>query len=364
MRDIAAEPIGRVWPQALFTFALQALAVVARSASTGLAGSPAIGRSALNWSSLQYTDHAWSPRDVHEGAWNLRFWPITQAIFLNYNLHLVHHRAAATFHGSICRALRPDDPNPSFWSIYLLALGRRPSGAARARRRAAAAAASAQARPRDDGPAAEPAELRRLATGIVGCADRSRSCSFRSTSAAPHHTGLRGHRLHLYAHWELALPFWPSMVVPYLSMFVLFLMPPLQLDAERACASWCGGSSLPSLIGGVVFLCLPSQLGFAERTDAGIWQPLYDGIYAIDSRSNTVPSFHVIYTASILLALMAWQRRGCAGSICSGLSIVCASTVLTHRHHLLDVAAGLAIALAVRRRCCPRPPAIASTEPT
>ena len=29
---------------------------------------------------------------MHEGAWNLRFWPLTQAIFLNYNLHLVHHR--------------------------------------------------------------------------------------------------------------------------------------------------------------------------------------------------------------------------------------------------------------------------------
>ena len=36
-----------------------------------------------------------------------------------------------------------------------------------------------------------------------------------------------------------------------------------------------------------------------------VWQPLYDLIYAVDLRSNAVPSFHVIYTASILLALMA-----------------------------------------------------------
>jgi membrane-associated phospholipid phosphatase len=45
------------------------------------------------------------------------------------------------------------------------------------------------------------------------------------------------------------------------------------------------------------------------------------------------------------------------------LAIVCASTVLTHRHHLLDVAAGLAIAVAVRT-VFPRPLPSLSTEPT
>ena len=84
----------------------------------------------LNWSSLQYTDHAWSPRDVHEGAWNLRFWPLTQAMFLNYNLHLVHHRRPQ-FPGSSAPLRAAGDPNPSFWSIYLPLWGRRAAGAAR-----------------------------------------------------------------------------------------------------------------------------------------------------------------------------------------------------------------------------------------
>ena len=60
-----------------------------------------------------------------------------------------------------------------------------------------------------------------------------------------------------------------------------------------------------SVIAGLMFLCLPADLGFADRTDAGIWQPIYDAIYRIDNRFDTVPSFHVIYTASILLAFMA-----------------------------------------------------------
>ena len=117
VRDIANEPIARVWPQAVFTFALQALLwwSLALDWTGWLACYWAFG---LNWSSLQYTDHAWSPRDVHEGAWNLRFWPPTQAVFLNYNLHLVHHRRPDIPWLHLPRFVRREDPNPSFWSIY------------------------------------------------------------------------------------------------------------------------------------------------------------------------------------------------------------------------------------------------------
>jgi membrane-associated phospholipid phosphatase len=175
-------------------------------------------------------------------------------------------------------------------------------------------------------------------------------------------TAARSNPLHLYAQWELSTPFWPFMVVPYLSMFVLFLIPPLQLDAGEL-RDLVRRLLIASLIGGAVFLCLPAQLGFAERADAGIWQPLYDAIYRIDNRFNTVPSFHVIYTASILLAFMAVATARLRWVYLAWLTIVCASTVLTHRHHLLDVAAGLAIAVAVRA-VFPRPLPSLSTEPT
>lgn len=84
--------------------------------------------------------------------------------------------------------------------------------------------------------------------------------------------GLREHPLHLYAAWELAIPFWPPMIAAYLSMFVLFLIPPLQMEPGEL-ADLVRRLVVASLVGGVVFLCLPSEIGFAERTDAGIWQP-------------------------------------------------------------------------------------------
>ena len=201
----------------------------------------------------------------------------------------------------------------------------------------------------------------RLATGIAGLLVGSLAF-FPIYVGCAAITAARGSPLHLYAQWELSIPFWPFMIVPYLSMFLLFLMPPLQLDA-RELRDLVRRLLVASLIGGIVFLCLPAQLGFAERTDAGIWQPIYDTIYRLDNRFNTAPSFHVIYTASILLAFMAVATAPLRWLYLAWLTIVCASTVLTHRHHLLDVAAGLAIAVAARA-VFPRPLPSLSTEPT
>jgi membrane-associated phospholipid phosphatase len=152
------------------------------------------------------------------------------------------------------------------------------------------------------------------------------------------------------------------MIVPYLSMFVLFLMPLLQLEpAELRDLVW--RLVVASLIGGIMFLCLPAQLGFPEHSDAGIWQGWYDVIYRLDNRFNTVPSFHVIFTASILLAFIDVATPGLRRLYLAWLVVVCASTVLTHRHHLLDVAAGLGIAVAVRS-LFPRPMPLLSTKTT
>jgi fatty acid desaturase len=146
VRDIATERTGRVWPEAAFTLAFQVMLWRALDLDWigWLACYWAFG---LNWSSLQYTDHAWSPRDAHEGAWNLRFWPITQAIFLNYNLHLVHHRQPDIPWNHLPRFVSRRDANPSFWSIYWSLWG----GA-----RAAVPFDQAAATTRPSAPAAEP----------------------------------------------------------------------------------------------------------------------------------------------------------------------------------------------------------------
>lgn len=77
------------------------------------------GAFAVNWSSLQYTDHAFSKLDVRDGAWNLRVNPLTRLLFLNYHHHLAHHRHPHVPWIHLGRYVDPSEERPSFWSIYL-----------------------------------------------------------------------------------------------------------------------------------------------------------------------------------------------------------------------------------------------------
>jgi fatty acid desaturase len=72
---------------------------------------------ALHWSSLQYVDHAWSPRDVVNGAWDLRVSAPARWLALNYHYHLAHHRHPTVPWTSLPR-LAVREGQPTFWQVY------------------------------------------------------------------------------------------------------------------------------------------------------------------------------------------------------------------------------------------------------
>jgi fatty acid desaturase len=122
VQDIANERIAEVWPGAAFTLAFQT-AMIALLDLTWTGWLACYWAFALNWSSLQYVDHAWSERDVHDGAWNLKVSPVTRALFLNYHYHLVHHRWPQIPWLYLPRHADPAEQGPSFWKIYLSLFG-------------------------------------------------------------------------------------------------------------------------------------------------------------------------------------------------------------------------------------------------
>lgn len=74
---------------------------------------------AINWSSLQYADHAWSERDVHDGAWNLRVNRVVRYLFLNYHHHKAHHQHPNVPWLHLPRYVDEAEERPSFLGIYL-----------------------------------------------------------------------------------------------------------------------------------------------------------------------------------------------------------------------------------------------------
>jgi fatty acid desaturase len=81
----------------------------------------------FNWSSLQYTDHAFSELDVHDGAWNLRINWLVRYIFLNYHHHRAHHQFPHVPWVHLGRYVDETEEQPAFLSVYLkMWLGPRP----------------------------------------------------------------------------------------------------------------------------------------------------------------------------------------------------------------------------------------------
>lgn len=74
---------------------------------------------AFTWSALQYADHAYSVRDIRNGAWNLKVHPITKAFFLNYHDHLAHHQHPNVPWIHLPKFVDPALEKPEFLAIYL-----------------------------------------------------------------------------------------------------------------------------------------------------------------------------------------------------------------------------------------------------
>lgn len=73
---------------------------------------------AINWSSLQYADHAWSKLDATHGAWNLKVNVLFRWFFLNYHYHHAHHRNPNAPWIYLPKLAENSVPKPSFWKIY------------------------------------------------------------------------------------------------------------------------------------------------------------------------------------------------------------------------------------------------------
>lgn len=115
VREVSA---GRVRLEVLATIFVQATIVY--FADVTLVGWVlCYGFFAINWSSLQYADHAFSRLDRVEGAWNLKVHPLVRSLFLNYHYHLVHHRYPTLSWRQLPARHNADDPEQSFRQILL-----------------------------------------------------------------------------------------------------------------------------------------------------------------------------------------------------------------------------------------------------
>lgn len=164
-------------------------------------------------------------------------------------------------------------------------------------------------------------------------------------------TARRASRVRVHLDAELSIPFVPAMTAVYMSIYLLFLAAPFMLRTRREIRS--AVITLATMIGiaGAGFLLVPARLAFPPATaqDAGIWADVYLLADRLNLTYNLVPSLHVALTVA---CVAIFSRRASAPGkavLWTWAVAVAASTLLTHQHHVLDVAAGWLLAIACVR---------------
>jgi membrane-associated phospholipid phosphatase len=155
---------------------------------------------------------------------------------------------------------------------------------------------------------------------------------------------------HLYLEPELAIPFVPQFVWLYLSMYLLFALPPFFVPGHAA--TRVGKQLIAGCVAcGVLFLLFPAVLGFERALPPEApYRQIFRAIHDVDAPHNLVPSLHVVFSSVIALACASFARPPFRWLLWTWLALIVLSTVLVHQHHLADVAAALLLVAALRRR--------------
>lgn len=142
------------------------------------------------------------------------------------------------------------------------------------------------------------------------------------------------------------IPLRPAWVFPYLLAIPLWgiglLSITLWMDDKHYRPSVLS-AFVAILVGLGFYTFFPTYVNRPEITGSGIAADLLRWVYAHDQPYNALPSSHVYLTLLLTLVMSRWKPRLAVIWWGFGLA-VCAATLFTKQHYLLDVICGAALA--------------------
>ena len=160
-------------------------------------------------------------------------------------------------------------------------------------------------------------------------------------------TSLRPFVGKLYFAWEEMIPFVPLMVIPYMSIDLFFVGAPFLCADRQELSTFSKRIVLTVLLAGTCFLLFPLQLAHERPEMTGWLGATFGWFFSADLPYNLCPSLH-IGLRTVLAEIYARHTRGWT-NLASHLwfSLIGFSTLLTHQHHIIDIAGGFLLALVV-----------------
>ena len=153
-------------------------------------------------------------------------------------------------------------------------------------------------------------------------------------------TGLRTERVRIHLDAELNIPFIPAFILVYHTIDLMFPLALFILSSRPEIRGLTLTLGIVTGIAGVCFLMAPAEPAFPPQ-ERGAWELLYAWTHRIGLTYNMVPSLHVALSVVTLSAFSLRCGKSGRGLLAVWGAAIAISTLLTHEHHLLDVATGL-----------------------
>ena len=156
---------------------------------------------------------------------------------------------------------------------------------------------------------------------------------------------LREQRFDFITPWDGLIPLVPEFIFVYFSFFP-FLVLPYWLVQQPAISLLGKRQVAGTLICGLVFVLFPANLAF-DRVIPEVepYRSIFSAMFFVDKPHNLLPSLHIVYTALTGLAICQAQWPKGRVWLCVAIALwsvaICASTMLVHQHHILDVVTAL-----------------------
>ena len=144
---------------------------------------------------------------------------------------------------------------------------------------------------------------------------------------------------------DTQLPFWPAAAVLYLTISPMLLLAPFVLRDRASLMPLFAALMLETTLGAICFLLLPvddAPVACCEPGFAGTAFRLAD---FINLHHNNLPSLHVAFACTLALAYAPRATPGGAAALYLWALAVSVSTLFTRQHFLVDVVAGMVLAL-------------------
>jgi membrane-associated phospholipid phosphatase len=141
------------------------------------------------------------------------------------------------------------------------------------------------------------------------------------------------------------LPFWPEWAAIYLTISPVLLLAPFVLRDLPRLLPLFAALMLETFVAFFCFMLLPVDPPVIACCDNALTKAVFDFADAINLERNDVPSLHVAFAVTAALAFAPRAGRVGAGVLYLWALAVAASTLLTRQHFIVDVIAGIALAL-------------------